>query len=113
MLRHLLEDDGYTVLDAKDGRQAIDLLVLLGAADPALVVLDLRLPIASGSELLEVMRSYFRLSSIPVLVLSGTDMGRETRETSSSVAYLPKPLDLPRFLAVVGERATRVTSRLH
>ena len=68
VLRRALEDSGFGVFEASNGRIALDLMT--SAPEPALVLLDLEMPVLSGRELLEIMRRYERLSRLPVLVLS-------------------------------------------
>ena len=67
----VLQENGLGVAEASNGRAALD--VLTSPDKPAVVVLDLDMPIMSGLELLDIMRRYNRLSRIPVFVLSGTD----------------------------------------
>lgn len=64
MLRILLEDDGYTVLEAADGETATTRATV---DDPDLVILDLRLP---GRHGLEVCRLVRQQSNVPILVVS-------------------------------------------
>ncbi len=64
MLRALLEDDGYGVLEAGDGETAITRTL---AETPDLVLLDLRLP---GRHGLEVCRIVRQRSNVPILVVS-------------------------------------------
>lgn len=109
-LRSLLEEEGYSVLEAENGREALDLLVSSHNPEPFLVVLDLGMPVVSGPELLKIMRSYWRLSTIPVLVISGAELPRGLREGGGVIMYLPKPLDAPQFLAIVKEHAAQVTA---
>jgi CheY-like chemotaxis protein len=76
LLAHLLRRDGHEVACATSGKQAIDVLT---QQDPALVLLDLRMPGMDGIEFLRVIRSYLRWQSLPVVVLSGLpddDRGR-------------------------------------
>jgi CheY-like chemotaxis protein len=68
ILSRLLVRDGHAVSCAADGKQAIDLLT---ANDPALVLLDIRMPSMDGIEFLKVIRSYRRWQKLPVIVLSG------------------------------------------
>jgi CheY-like chemotaxis protein len=68
LLAHLLRRDGHEVACAASGKQAIDFLT---QKNPALVILDLRMPGMDGIEFLRVIRSYLRWQSLPVIVLSG------------------------------------------
>ncbi len=65
----VLLDEGYTVMTASDGRDA---LTILEACRPALLVMDLMMPTMSGFELLELMKCDPALASIPVLVVTAS-----------------------------------------
>jgi len=67
LVRMYLEKDGYRVLAAYDGRQAVE---LSRRERPALVVLDLNLPEVDG---LEVCRAIRRESAVPIVMLTARD----------------------------------------
>jgi CheY-like chemotaxis protein len=71
LLRHVLEEKGYTVKTAGSVGEAIFVLEL-GSIDA--VVLDVRMPRRSGLELLEFMRLDQRLHDVPVLILTGATL---------------------------------------
>ena len=91
----LLEDDGYEVIPAANGKQAID---FLQSADelPSVIVLDLMMPIVSGWECLRAIQSQERFASIPVLVV--TAMGRDR---PPGVTLLKKPFSIADLLETV------------
>jgi CheY-like chemotaxis protein len=62
----LLTEDGYEVLTAEDGVQALEVLPGFG---PDFVITDLRMPRMSGFELLKIMRE--RFPGLPVIAVSG------------------------------------------
>jgi CheY-like chemotaxis protein len=66
-LGRLLENAGYEVACANDGRTALNLIL---ARTPDVIVLDLFMPRMDGAKLLEVTRSYLRLQSLRVVVLT-------------------------------------------
>jgi CheY-like chemotaxis protein len=68
----LLRDAGHQVACAADWREALP-VVLAQPLDA--VVLDLRMPEMDGSSFLEVVRSYHRLRTLPVVVLTGAEDG--------------------------------------
>src|SRR5688572_727737 len=77
VLRHVLEDAGYTVETAPDGRVA---LALITASPPDLLITDLLMPGLTGWSLFARVR---RLSStLPIIIISGSDMGRRHREAA-------------------------------
>jgi len=59
---------GYEAGCLPDGREALASIL---ARTPDLIVLDLWMPVMDGTTLLEVLRSYLRLQSLPVIVLTG------------------------------------------
>jgi CheY-like chemotaxis protein len=92
-----------------DGEAAIAYLRRTGeyqdATRPDLVVLDLNLPRRSGHEVLDDIKSDPDLCDIPIIVLTTSDaqedvLGSYRRHAN---AYVRKPVDFDRFLAVVGQ----------
>src|SRR5688572_15412008 len=71
LLRDALEDAGYVVVEASNGKEALTLLTTAGSPEPCLIVLDLNMPVMTGWELLAIVKGYYRLSRIPILVISG------------------------------------------
>jgi CheY-like chemotaxis protein len=66
-LRRFLKRSGYEVACASNGREA---LTSIFSRTPDLVLLDLFMPELDGVGLLEVLRSYLRLRSLPVVILT-------------------------------------------
>jgi DNA-binding response OmpR family regulator len=87
LVRAYLEREGYRVVTALDGREA---LRRFREADPALIVLDLMLPELDG---LEVCRAVRRDSDVPILMLSArsTVADRIRGLERGADDYLPKP----------------------
>jgi DNA-binding response OmpR family regulator len=67
-LANLMQEDGYDVVLAEDGEEA--LAVLDRGAPPALVLLDLMMPRVNGWQVLQAMERTTRLADIPVIVLT-------------------------------------------
>ncbi|MGD0745919.1 MAG: response regulator [Verrucomicrobiota bacterium] len=65
--RHRLEREGFSIESAKDGLEAMKILLRL---EPDLVVLDLMLPKFDGGEVLKFMQANPRLKTVPVIILS-------------------------------------------
>jgi len=64
----VLTESGHTVTYAPNGREALfDVL----KDSPDVVLLDLAMPEMDGPSFLEVVRSYLRIQSLPVVVLTG------------------------------------------
>jgi len=64
---HRLEKEGFSVVWAKDGLEAMKVMLQLV---PDLVVLDLMLPKFDGTEVIKFMQANARLKSIPVIILA-------------------------------------------
>ncbi len=95
---------GYRVVTASDGEQA---LVAARKARPTLMLLDLRLPVLDGWQVLDRMAADPGLRTIPVLIVTATAEGlsRRSVEASSVVGYLVKPLSADALLAGVESAA--------
>ncbi len=72
MLGYLLEQEGYTVHLANDGGQAFE---IVSEVKPALVILDVMMPVMDGYEVLKKMKSDDELKDILVVML--TAKGKE------------------------------------
>jgi CheY-like chemotaxis protein len=98
-LRENLEPAGYDVLVAPNGRDALALLADQTA--PHLLIVDLLMPVMSGLELVEVLRSYRRLAQIPVLLVSGIDCPDDVRV--GRARFLRKPIQRAELLEQIAE----------
>jgi DNA-binding response OmpR family regulator len=97
LLQDILESEGYDVIPATDGHQALEYLRTshsVGDA-PALMILDLMIPLVNGWQVLEAIRNNPSLQ-VPVVVVSAS--GRLPPE---GVPYLHKPFHLADLLASV------------
>jgi len=102
LLRLILEDAGYDILEAEDGQEAIN--VLSSGENPMtvdLIITDLNMPKVDGFEAIASFQNEY--SSIPVIVLTGIgDREVETSFRRQGVSdYLVKPVDVRTLLAMV------------
>jgi two-component system, sensor histidine kinase and response regulator len=88
-LRIFLEERGFSVDVAANGRVALDLLLANQASEPAVVLLDIGMPVMDGWELLAVMRSYLRLRDIPVVIMTAQDVDDLTRTVVNGLFKKP------------------------
>jgi two-component system KDP operon response regulator KdpE len=95
LLRMGLGTQGYDVLEAANGKIALELL----AQDPALISLDLGLPDIQGHDLLRMIRG--RNDSVPIIVLSsrGDEAGKVQALDLGADDYLTKPFGMDELLA--------------
>jgi CheY-like chemotaxis protein len=97
---------GHKVRTAADGLAG---LRLLEAFEPDVVVVDLALPIASGFEVLDELRSARRTHHTPVIAISGNEQDlRQAWANPQFFAILAKPFDPQRLVRMV-DRAHRHT----
>ncbi len=101
----VLQRHGYVVKEARDGNQALALLIQDRRDEPALILLDLDLTPMASTELLTIKRSYIRLARIPVVVV-GTSPSTALLGDGSAVAFLRRPVDESTLLSTV-ERHVR------
>jgi CheY-like chemotaxis protein len=94
----LLLDEGYEVLDASDGAEAIQ---KARAHHPSVVLLDLMMPGMNGWEFCARRKGDPELEGIPVIVLSA--LGRV--QGLGAAGYLQKPFDLDELLSAVKAHA--------
>jgi CheY-like chemotaxis protein len=104
-LRITLTAQGYEVLQAHDGAEAID---LAANGHPDLIVLDLGMPRVDGIDVIRAVRAW---SSVPILVLSGRTDSTEKVEALDAGAddYVTKPFAMDEFLARIRARSRRPT----
>jgi two-component system KDP operon response regulator KdpE len=95
LLRMGLSAEGYEVLEASNGKIALEKL----AEAPALIILDLGLPDVRGHDLLQTIRA--RNESVPIVVLSsrGDEAGKVQALDLGADDYLTKPFGMGELLA--------------
>ena len=76
VLSRTLEQDGWSVVEAENGRVALE---RLKGRDPAVVLLDLMMPEMDGFEFLEAFRARPEGRSVPVVVITAKDLTDEDR----------------------------------
>jgi two-component system, OmpR family, response regulator MprA len=97
-----LREDGFTVDIANDGAQA---LKCLEGPLPAVIVLDLMMPVLNGPEFVRRYRGVTGGPAIPIIAISA---GRSVRQPVAELGvqlFIPKPFDLPHLLQAVAELA--------
>jgi CheY-like chemotaxis protein len=97
VVRWLLEDEGWTVETASDGRDALERATQVR---PALIVLDMGLPIMSGEEVAMRLRVYYH-EPPPIVVVSADGRAGEKAARIGAAAYLHKPFDVDELARLV------------
>jgi CheY-like chemotaxis protein len=104
LLATALIEDGFEFVEAANGRSAID--YLLQNPEPDIILLDLLMPVASGWEVLNVLRTYLRLRRVPVIIVSGEPATVQV-PGADVVARLRKPYRLHELQALIKRHIRR------
>ena len=93
LLRTVLERQGYDVLEAADGEEALQKAL---AELPDLILLDLQMPRRTGYEVLSELRKNPRHAALPIIALTASAMqgDREKALAAGFTGYLAKPVAL-------------------
>ena len=91
LLTAIVEKEGYTVVQARDGREAYKLLQTEG--DFAACVFDVMMPHIQGPELVRYMKTEKRLMKIPVMMMTAEQNPKLSSDSfaAGAVVFLPKP----------------------
>jgi DNA-binding response OmpR family regulator len=106
VLAEYLEEEGYLVEQAADGRQA---LAKIADFIPDLVILDVRMPEVDG---LEIVRRVHATSNVPIIILSGLtdDIDRIAGLSAGSDDYVTKPIRPRELLLRIQSLLRRATA---
>jgi two-component system, cell cycle response regulator DivK len=97
MLSRRLERKGYAVALAVDGQQAV---VMAVADPPALILMDMSLPVLDGWEATRRLKADERTKRIPIIALTAHAMQGDEQKAKEAGCddYDVKPVELPRLL---------------
>ena len=101
----VLEGEGYEVVTAPNGKEALSLLQ--AGLRPSLVLLDLMMPVMSGWELREQMLRDPAMAAIPTIVITGDTRATQRTAQLQAAACIAKPFEISELLAAVAEAAPR------
>jgi len=97
----ILEDEGYCVVHATDGEEA--LRALREGLSPCLIVLDLFMPGMSGIEFRRIQQHDPSTAQVPVIVVSGVADMRKEIQAMGVARCFRKPVDVAALLGAVNE----------
>jgi CheY-like chemotaxis protein len=94
-----LHEEGYVVMTAVNGQDA---LVRLRASDnlPCVILLDLMMPVMSGTEFYDEMRNDPALADIPVVIISADGNARRKVQAMGG-EFIPKPVRIETVITAV------------
>jgi len=91
LIATILEKENYTVVTARDGREAYK--ILQTDADFTAAILDVVMPHISGPELVRYMKAEDRLKRIPVMMMTAEQDPKLSSDSfaAGAIVFLPKP----------------------
>jgi CheY-like chemotaxis protein len=101
IVREVLEDAGFETMEAYDGQQALE---AIAQKRPDALVLDIKMPVVDGIEVIKRLRADPSLSGLPVVVLTSTQVIHESREQFRELgvkSWLSKPFEPIDLVAAV------------
>lgn len=100
ILGFALEDAGFLVEKASNGRKALD---ALRARQVELVITDYMMPVLNGEELVRAIREELQLVDLPVILMSGAQASQGRIGPQLFAAVFDKPFDMDRMITKVRE----------
>jgi CheY-like chemotaxis protein len=100
MMRKLLEMSGYRVVEAVNGEEAVK---VASRAKPAIILMDLSLPLIDGLAATRRIRGIPELSQVPIVAVSAHDTAdfHSDALNAGCNAYITKPIDYPELEEIV------------
>lgn len=97
-LRALLEAFGYRVLEAVNGRQAVEIALL---HCPDLILMDIMMPELDGFEATRQLRRHQETHTIPIIAVTAMEGAHQLAIQAGANDYIRKPVDIRRLVAKV------------
>lgn len=104
MLTVLLESEGFIVQTATNGAEA---LKRLEEKRPAVILLDLMMPVMTGDEFRARQLADPRYSDVPVICMTAAHDGRDRAARVGANAYFQKPMDFERLIGAIRQQLGR------
>ncbi len=106
MMRRLLELSGYRVVEATNGKEAVEVASLVR---PHIILMDLSLPLVDGLAATRHIRVLPGLDRVPIVAVSAHDSADFHSEALAAGcdAYITKPIDYSELEEVVGRLLSR------
>ncbi|MDB9822358.1 response regulator [Deltaproteobacteria bacterium] len=102
--RRVLTDNGYNVLNAENGKEAMETL----ASEPVdIILLDLKMPVMSGEEVME--KTCTQYPDIPIIIITGHGTIDTAVECMKNGAYdfITKPFQIDQFLLTINRASDK------
>lgn len=108
MLRRLLEMSGYRVVEAINGKEAVE---VASRERPKTILMDLSLPLIDGLAATRRIRSLPELNKVPIIAVSAHDTADFHSEALAAGcdAYITKPIDYPELEGLIKDLLSKVS----
>jgi two-component system, OmpR family, alkaline phosphatase synthesis response regulator PhoP len=102
LIKIRLEANGYEIISASDGQQALD---LARKEMPELIILDLMLPKVDGYQVCRLLKSDDKYKKIPILLFTACaqESDKESGREAGADGYIVKPFEPNSLLAKIKE----------
>ena len=102
LIRDLLQVSGYSVLEASDGKQGVE---MAKEKNPDLILMDIQMPVMDGLEATRILKAERETNKIPIVVLTAYAMkgDEEKMREAGCDGYITKPIDTRKFLKKISE----------
>ncbi len=106
LLRKMLGEQGYTIVEAEDGQQALAIMI---QSIPDLIISDIRMPQMDGFEFFKRLSKNPHWSGLPFIYLTAYNDYESYRQSKELGVddFLSKPVDMPLLLSVIKGRLHR------
>jgi len=102
---------GNEIIVAEDGEEALDFLYKRGkfaennSGDPIFILLDIKMPMMDGIEVLKIIRADSALNKIPIIMLTSSRDSNDLKECYDNGAnsFVVKPVNIQDFIGIVKE----------
>jgi CheY-like chemotaxis protein len=97
-LRALLEAFGYRVIEAVNGREAVDIAL---RRRPDLILMDIMMPELDGFEATRELRRHAEMHATPIIAVTAMEGAHQLAIQAGANDYVRKPVDIRRLVAKV------------
>ena len=100
MLETVLLDEGYSVILARNGKEGLE---MVAQQRPALVLLDLMMPVMDGWQFLDAIKQLPEYADLPILLLSASRQIVNTARDNPVKGFISKPFELAKLLSSIDQ----------
>lgn len=101
LIKHILVGENYQIIEASNGQEALQ---LIAEHIPDLIILDILMPIMSGWEVAEIVKSQADTAHVPIIGISSEMYEEQAKAQAIGFsALLMRPFDVNRLRALVEE----------